>query len=33
LPLAAWRARREQEIDAGALALTVGHLDMLALPP
>ncbi|MEZ5930889.1 MAG: class I SAM-dependent methyltransferase [Alphaproteobacteria bacterium] len=32
LPLEAWRARRCGEIDEKRLALTVGHLDVLALP-
>lgn len=32
LPIEAWRNRRLQEIDAEALSLTVGHLDVLALP-
>jgi SAM-dependent methyltransferase len=32
LNLDAWRARRLGEIDAGALTLVVGHLDVLALP-
>lgn len=32
LPLAPWRAQRELEIEAGTLSLTVGHLDLLALP-
>jgi hypothetical protein len=32
LPLEAWRARRRGEIETTQLALTVGHLDLLALP-
>jgi len=32
LPLMVWRARRQQDIEAGTLSLTVGHLDLLALP-
>ncbi len=32
LPLADWCARRKEEIRAGRLSLTVGHLDVLALP-
>ncbi len=32
LKLDAWRARRFEEIDARALSLMVGHLDLLALP-
>jgi SAM-dependent methyltransferase len=32
LELDAWRARRREEIDAQALSLTVGHIDVLALP-
>ena len=32
LALDTWRARRHREIDARTLALTVGHIDLLALP-
>ena len=32
LPVDAWHDRRRQQIGAGALSLTVGHLDLLALP-
>lgn len=32
LPLDGWRARRHDDIAAGRLLLTVGHLDLLALP-
>lgn len=32
LPCQAWRARRLHEIEAKQLKLTVGHLDLLALP-
>ena len=32
LPLDLWRARRFQEIEASALSLIIGHLDLLALP-
>lgn len=31
--VAAWRARRLGEIEAGTLSLSVGHRDQLALPP
>ena len=30
---ALWRERREAQIQTGRLALTVGHTDLLALPP
>lgn len=32
LRLETWRARRHREIEAGQLSLTVGHVDLLALP-
>jgi len=32
LPVDAWRTRRLREVDAKELTLTVGHLDLLAIP-
>jgi len=31
--IGAWRARRTAQAQAGTLALTIGHRDILALPP